>query len=263
MTQLPTASGDAGRTNGLAIAGFVVSLLGLIGTAGLLCPIGLILSLIALGRGPSGRGFAVAGVILGAFGTCGGALALIFAGGAILAVLAAVGIGVAAIALAEPERTELTRDMIFLAAAIRAYEAEHRYLPADLSDLDVDVPLLTDPWGNRYEYRLTTETRGFDLVSYGTDGQPGTDDDVYLSRLGEAWAQAGNISVKTTEGGTVSVTIGDHTLEVTGGDDEGVVEIDMGNQVLRIKEDDEGGSIDVIHKDDAAESESIPPLPPG
>jgi hypothetical protein len=256
VTQAPTAPADAGQANGLAIAGFVVSLLGLVGTGGFLCPIGLILSLVALGRGGSGRGFAIAGIILGALGTCGGLLVLVFAGSLILA---ALGLGVAAIALAEPERIELTADMIALAVAVSDYKSEHRYLPADLSDLDAEAPLLIDPWGNPYEYRLTTDKRGFDLVSHGEDGLSGTDDDILLSRLGDAWT--GNISVKTSTGaagGTVSVTVGDRTLELTGDDDGGVVAIDMGDQILQIKGDDDGGTIEVIDKEKDEGTESLP-----
>src|SRR4051794_20572043 len=54
-------------TNGLGIAGFVVSLVGLILTGGILCPIGLLLSLFALFRRP--RGFAIAGFIIGIIGS--------------------------------------------------------------------------------------------------------------------------------------------------------------------------------------------------
>ena len=228
--------------------GFVLSLLGILGTGGLLCPIGLVVSLVAIGRGGPGRGFAIAGIVLGAVGSCGGILAFVLAGGLILA---ALGLTAAAIVLAEPELVDLTTDMIALAARISDYQSENRYLPASLSDLGTDTPLLTDPWGNPYEYRLTTDKRGFDLVSLGEDGKPGTDDDILLSRLGESWAKAGNIRVSSSTSagtGTVSVTIGNRTLEVRGGDDAGVVEIDLGDRVLQIKADDDGGSIEVIQK---------------
>jgi molecular chaperone DnaK len=76
-------------TNGLGIAGFVCSLVGLC-AGGLLSPVGLILSLVALGREP--RGFAIAGVILGALGSCGflPLIALAFIAPAVL-----VGLGLA------------------------------------------------------------------------------------------------------------------------------------------------------------------------
>ncbi|MFB3895031.1 MAG: type II secretion system major pseudopilin GspG [bacterium] len=44
--------------------------------------------------------------------------------------------------------------------------------------LKKDVPL--DPWGNAYVYTYpgTHNTAGYDLYSYGPDGQDGTDDDI-------------------------------------------------------------------------------------
>lgn len=38
----------------------------------------------------------------------------------------------------------------------------------------------TDPWGNDYQYRApgTRNPHGYDLWSYGADGQEGTDDDI-------------------------------------------------------------------------------------
>ena len=67
MSQFTYEPLPAEQSNGLAIAGFVCSLLGLF-TGFLLSPIGLILSLVALGR-PGGRGFAVAGVVIGLLGS--------------------------------------------------------------------------------------------------------------------------------------------------------------------------------------------------
>jgi general secretion pathway protein G len=44
--------------------------------------------------------------------------------------------------------------------------------------LKKDVPV--DPWGNAYIYAYpgTHNTAGYDLYSYGPDGQDGTDDDI-------------------------------------------------------------------------------------
>ncbi|HHK42428.1 MAG TPA: hypothetical protein ENJ50_08425, partial [Planctomycetaceae bacterium] len=55
-------------TNGLGIAGFIISLLGFL-SCGLLSPIGFLLSLVGLTKQP--RGFAIAGAIIGAIGTLG------------------------------------------------------------------------------------------------------------------------------------------------------------------------------------------------
>ena len=56
----------AAPSNGLGVAGFIVSLVGFL-TCGLACPIGLLLSLPALAKRP--RGFAIAGSVLGFLGT--------------------------------------------------------------------------------------------------------------------------------------------------------------------------------------------------
>ena len=55
------------QTNGLGVAGFIVSLVGMVLCFGLICPIGAILSGIALIWKP--RGFALAGLILGVLGS--------------------------------------------------------------------------------------------------------------------------------------------------------------------------------------------------
>ncbi|HMN95116.1 MAG TPA: hypothetical protein PKC43_02005 [Phycisphaerales bacterium] len=78
-------------SNALGTAGFVVALLGLF-TGGVLSPIGMILSLFALGREP--RGLAIAGAILGFIGSCGGIIVFLLFGGAILALL---GLGAASL----------------------------------------------------------------------------------------------------------------------------------------------------------------------
>lgn len=65
--------GTSPPNDGMAIASFVVSLVGLIATSGLLSPLGLILGIVAQRRirrsGAGGRGFALAAVVIGAIGT--------------------------------------------------------------------------------------------------------------------------------------------------------------------------------------------------
>src|SRR5262249_20147020 len=71
------------QSNTLGLSGFIVSLIGWV-TCGILCPIGLLLSLIGLSKQP--RGVAGAGTIIGAAGT----VFLLLVGFAI--VMAAVGL---------------------------------------------------------------------------------------------------------------------------------------------------------------------------
>jgi hypothetical protein len=173
------------QSSGLGIAAFICSLVGLV-TGGLLCPIGLILGLVALGRRP--RGFAIAAVIIGFLGTCGGLLIVIFAFGVVVTVLAAIGI---AFALTDAERMEVTSDMIMAAAAVGQYEDREGNLPDSLDELDLTDSAMRDPWGNAYRLVLDDSLKpGFDLVSAGQDGEFDTDDDIRLSRLDDYWHDA-------------------------------------------------------------------------
>lgn len=228
-------------TNALGVAGFVCSLVGLVFTGGLLCPIGLVLSLVALGRPP--RGFAWAGLILGLLGTCGWGLLIIFAGGMILA---ALGLAAVVISLSETERVEITSDMANMVIAIKSYEQENRYLPATLDDLPLKSSTRLDPWGRRYDYHLQEDEPGFDIVSAGEDGAPGTDDDVRLTALGEAWRAAGmDMDIEAEgddDGGRVRIRIGGATIGAQGDAEGGRVEIDLGEgRVLEIEGDGDAG----------------------
>jgi hypothetical protein len=173
--------------NSLAIAGFVCSLVGL-ASAGLLSPIGLILSIVALGREP--KGFAIAGVVIGALGTCGALVGLIFLGlGA--AILAALGIAVVATAVSEPQRTELTVDGLRITLKIEEHRGRTGGLPATLEELGLPGDLLLDPWGNRYRYELTGGGTGYRVMTDGPDGEARTGDDLDVRDFQKLWEDAG------------------------------------------------------------------------
>ena len=141
-------SSDPAKTdvpNGLAVAGFTCSLVGVVFSAGLLCPIGLVLSLVALGR-PGQRGFAIAGALIGAFGTLVGALILIVAGAALLAFF-----GFAFLLLSGPEKLEVTADFVHLVVRVKAYEEEVGHLPDGLDALWIEGGRGLDPWGQPYQ----------------------------------------------------------------------------------------------------------------
>lgn len=162
--------------NGLGIAGFVVSMLGLFGSCGLLSPIGLILSIAALGRQP--KGFAVAGVVIGAVGTCFVLLPLVvlavFLPVVLVAALAAVGLA----AVAGPELSS-NFELAQIEHRIDGYKSDHGALPMTLDDLKIAEPdALTDYWGRPYAYELAPDGMSYRLFSPGPDGQPGTADDV-------------------------------------------------------------------------------------
>jgi len=186
----PVIGAPVPQTNGLAVAGFICSVAGLL-TGGLLCPVGLILSLVGLGR-PSGRGWAIAGIAIGLLGTCLGVVAVFVAATFIAAAIAVIGtgFGVLALVLTQSEQLEISADMIDIAYSAVVYQDDNGSLPTDLDELELKTPTLTDPWGNAYRYILTEHEPGFDVTSWGADGQPATDDDVRLSTLGKAWERA-------------------------------------------------------------------------
>lgn len=231
----------ARETNGLGVAGFIISLIGLVGTGGVLCPVGLIISLIAMGRRP--RGFAIAGAVLGFLGTCGGLLLVLLAGGAILA---ALGIGLAAIALQEPQKLELTGEMAKIAVAVAQYKEQNRYVPANLALVHLNPSDLNDPWGTPYEYLVLKDGQSFDLISAGEDGVFDSPDDLKLSKLDQVWAGT-NIHIGSSPGGgAVQIDFGDSgKIDVKGDEDGGTVTIEAGGRTLHIRGNDEGGEVEL------------------
>ncbi len=194
QTDFPAVDVPVPQQNTLAIVGLVVSVVGLFGSAGILCPIGVIISLIALGK-PYGRKWAIGGIVVGLLGTCMGVAVIAIAGAAIMAAVAVAGAGIGVFALVaiQGENIEVSADMLKIADKVVIYEDENSSLPADLDALDIDMPTLTDPWGNPYRYILTERKPGFEITSWGADGQPATDatdDDIRLSKLDMAWEKA-------------------------------------------------------------------------
>ncbi|MCH8822571.1 MAG: type II secretion system protein GspG [Planctomycetes bacterium] len=191
QTDFPAVDVPVPQQNTLAIVGLVVSVLGLLGSGGILCPIGLIISLIALGK-PYGRGWAIGGVVVGLLGTCFGVVAIVFLGAAVMAAIAVVGagLGVFALVATQGENIQISADMLSIADSVVIYEDKNGSLPEDLDALDIDKPTLMDPWGRPYRYILTERKPGFEITSWGADGQPATDDDVRVTELDMAWDRA-------------------------------------------------------------------------
>ncbi len=183
MTQAPShRPGTANEANGLGIAGFVISLVGLC-SGGILSPIGLIISIVAATRQP--RALAVAGIVLGAIGSCGILLALLFVPVLIAGILAAIGLGAAGVsvagALGGPE-LQAKVEMGILTAEIRRYKEQHQgALPSTLDVLPKPYEgVRTDPWNRPYVYELKPDGSGFTLFSAGLDGVRDTTDDIHL-----------------------------------------------------------------------------------
>jgi|GEM_PF-1196056 len=242
------------QSNSLGVAGFVVSLVGVV-LGGLLCPVGLIMSLIALGRQP--KGFAIAGVVIGLLGSCGG----VIVGSILVAALFAagtVGVVMAKAAMMDPNLREVFIDMGQTAALVEKYRDDHGALPAELSNLDgMREATRRDPWGKQYQYHLTEEKPGYDLESAGEDGVFGTEDDFTLLTLGEKWNEHSGFNIEKIragdgDGGTVNITVGGLKFELAGDDEGGRILIHDGDQIIRIEGGDDGGYI-------STESTSPPP----
>ncbi len=163
------------ESNGLGVAGFIVSIVGLC-VGGLLSPVGLVLSLIALGKQP--RGFAIAGVVIGAIGSCGIIIAIIalpIALALVIGIAAAVGLT----AVAGPQ-AEAYVEMFVLTTNIEERARDSTgVLPATLDEAasKLNESQVTDPWGHKYVYELTQEGKAFRLFSMGPDGVAATPDD--------------------------------------------------------------------------------------
>jgi type II secretory pathway pseudopilin PulG len=160
--------------NGLGIAGFVTSLVGML-TCGVLSPVGLILSLIALVKPP--RGFAIAGTIIGIVGS----IWVVLAGFAMVA--AALGIRTAAKAVED----YVTAYQSARQAYVQIDQQRTRSGQAPTSaDADAVAAKFTDPWGTAYRGEVSD---GFIVIrSAGRDKKFDTNDDL---RFTEQELQAG------------------------------------------------------------------------
>jgi hypothetical protein len=156
-----------GSSNTLGLAGFIVSLVGVVLTCGALCPIGLILSAIGLRR-PQQRGYAVAGVIIGIVGT---AELVIVAIVGFHTVTTCVGIGKA-----------VARDLGTLATgdeatqAIEAYRQAHDGELPDSEEGQALVSKYKDEWGTTLRY--TRADDDYEVMSAGPDRRFETEDDI-------------------------------------------------------------------------------------
>ena len=152
-------------TNGLGLAGFIVSLVGLILTCGVVCPVGLVLSLFALRKEP--RGFAIAGAVIGAIGSLFaivvvGAIVMLVAEGKEAVLHGAGGQLQTVFALTEAEQT------------IEMEKADKGRLP-DESHGNELISEIRDGWQRALRYEPHDDA--FTIRSAGPDGEFGNDDD--------------------------------------------------------------------------------------
>jgi hypothetical protein len=152
--------------NGLGIAGFIVSLVGFF-TGCILCPVGLLLSFIALFKRP--RGFAVAGFILGMIGTVIPVLVVGFFGLMIFGAISAGKPGVQSFFSVVNAQQDV----------IKAAEANGYVLPEDASG-NIAILRKQDGWGRPLRYHKLSESR-YEIRSAGQDGVFDTSDDIELN----------------------------------------------------------------------------------
>lgn len=163
---------DVPQTNSAGFWGFILSLLGVtccVGTC--ISPIGMIVSLIGLGRQP--RGFAIAGTVLGVIGTFGGVVFWSSGGAALSRVARNIGLMELPTIVTMWEAEKLV---------LEAYD-ENGSLPATLDDAASFGIAYSDQWGNDLVYRVNEDGDGFQFHSAGADGAWGTGDEVsYIVR---------------------------------------------------------------------------------
>jgi len=159
--------------NGLGIAGFICSLIGIV-SCGLLSPIGLVLSIVAMFREP--RGFAIAGLVLGLIGSLWAAIVAL--------VIASVGLAVfgAIFALGfSLKPLEAWADGAQITEAVIQHMREHGEAPGSLDELTgLTSSTLSDPWGNVYRFEIIDDGARLRIISDGPDGLPDTEDDFEL-----------------------------------------------------------------------------------
>jgi hypothetical protein len=142
----------------------VIAIVGIV-SCGLLSPIGLLLSLIALIWPP--RGFAIAGATVGLLGS----IWFIVAGLAM--VLAFAGFG--AMATIAVDMVETQTAVEHAATRIEEFQAEHGALPTN-DEGQALIDGLRDGWDHGLRYVLAGET--YRVVSSGPDGSFDTGDDL-------------------------------------------------------------------------------------
>lgn len=175
--------------NGLGVVGFLIAFIGLFIPTGIVALLGMLISLVALGKGP--RFFAGLGVLTGLFGTVIWLVITILALiGLLVGSVVAVVFSAGAFIITQPEVVEVSSDMINVTMAVAEYEKKNNKLPEDVASLGLGVSTLTDPWGNAYNYQIIDADPGFDVISSGVDGEFDTDDDMKLSGLDKIWETA-------------------------------------------------------------------------
>lgn len=161
-------------SNGFAVAGFILALSGLFCCGAVLCPIGVVFSLIGLRKQP--RGLAIAGLVIGALGTIWGIVQLVVFGVAGIVSCGGIVCGGIAPHVVTGARIEM------LAREVRDFQRDNARLPASFDELPhVRKSELKDGW-NHLMHLMVEDDGTFTIVSDGPDGQSETGDDIRKTR---------------------------------------------------------------------------------
>lgn len=107
----------------------------------------------------------------------------------ILAILAALIVPRIVGRTDDAKRAKAASDISTLRSQVQVYKVDVGAFPEQLMDLRtrpsegadgwrgpyLDKELPTDPWGNEYDYQVTSDGENFTILSYGQDGAPGGD----------------------------------------------------------------------------------------
>ncbi|MEQ8770774.1 MAG: type II secretion system protein GspG [Phycisphaerales bacterium] len=169
-TPQPTVVVHRSESNGLGLAGFICSLIGLL-SCGALFPVGLVgLALSFFGMFKRPRGLAIAGFVIGLVANLWIIVAVVFVGfSAILA---------GAAAMVGAEKFEAAFEMGVIGAHVDEYLGANGRPPSTLTILGLETNTLEDPWGRTYRYAPTADGLSYTLSSDGPDGVEGTPDDI-------------------------------------------------------------------------------------
>ncbi len=157
------------QTNGWGVAGFVVSLVGFLGSClggAILCPLGLIFSIIGVRREP--RGLAIAGIVLGALGSVWAVVAMLIFG--------TLTAGCLGLAMSQVPNIIAINEA---SQGVQKYYKEKGQLPASLDEVAAAVPGTPTKGkdGTAIVYTVD-DAHSFTLRLPGPDGAMNTKDDI-------------------------------------------------------------------------------------
>jgi hypothetical protein len=164
----------APQSNGLGVAGFVVSLVGFLFCMGVLCPIGLILSACGMRKEP--KGLATAGLVLGIIGSMTSAIIIgVFGLGVFTTCASCLGVQSAVSSATQSVATGTAIDSA--KRKIDFYYGNHGNMLATDVDGTTEISGLTDGWNHSLRYSRKSAT-SFEIRSAGRDGRFDTRDDI-------------------------------------------------------------------------------------